>query len=191
MLQEFVDSISKMIDAKINEIHTTMPGKIVSYDAKTGLATVLPTMKFNMGDGTTVAYPQITGVPVLFPQSNGQQTTVAYPVRAGDGCLIFAAEHSIEYWLYGQETETDLSFDLTDAFCIVGLFRTANTLVERACNENAIIIANKDTELVVKKDEVIVNSAKVIFNGDVEISGNLTATGTIESETEKNEETEA
>ena len=97
MLQEFVESIRKMVDAKINEIHTTMPGKIVSFDTATGLATVLPTMRFKLKNGTTVPYPQITGVPVVFPQVSGQQATIAYPVKPGDGCLIFIAEHSIEY----------------------------------------------------------------------------------------------
>ena len=179
MLQKFVESIAKMVDAKINEIHTTMPGTIVSFDTTTGLATVLPTMRFKMKDGTTVPYPQITGVPVLIPQAFGQQATIAYPVKPGDGCLIFIAEHSIEYWLYGQETETDLSFDLTDAFCIPGLFRAANSVMKRSCDENAIIVAVKDSEVVVKKDEIAVNSVNIILNGDVKVNGSVTATGEI------------
>ncbi len=166
MLQEFVESISKIVDSKINEIHTTMPGKIVSFDAKTGLATVLPAMKFKLQNGTTVDYPKITGVPVVFPQGNGQKATIAYPVKAGDGCLIFIAEHSIEYWLYGQETNTDLSFDLTDAFCIPGLFKTANPLVDRACKENAVITYVDGTEVVAKKGEVAVNAANIVLNAD-------------------------
>lgn len=183
MLQELVESISKMVDSKINEIHTTMPGKILSYDAKMGLATVLPEMKFKLQNGTTVAYPQITGVPVVFPQGNGQQATIAYPVKAGDGCLIFIAEHSIEYWLYGQETDTDLSFDLTDAFCIPGLFKTANPLVERACQENAVIINAKGTEVVVKRGEVSVKADSIVFDGDIQVNGSITASGEINAGT--------
>ena len=181
MLQEFVESIRKMVDAKINEIHTTMPGKIVSFDTATGLATVLPAMRFKLKDGTTVPYPQITGVPVLFPQGCGQQATIAYPVKPGDGCLIFIAEHSIEYWLYGQETDTDLSFDLTDAFCIPGLFQAANSVAERACRENAVIVAVKGTEVVVKKNEVAINAPNILLNGDVQVNGSVTATGEIQS----------
>ena len=186
MLQEFVENIRKMIDTKINEIHTTMPGRIVSYDTETGLATVLPAMRFKLKDGTTVPYPQITGVPVLFPQTYGQQATIAYPVKPGDGCLIFIAEHSIEYWLYGKETDTDLSFDLTDAFCIPGLFQAANSVVKRACNDNAIIVAVKGAEVVVKKDEVTVTSPNIVFNGDVQVNGSITASGEIQSVPEEN-----
>lgn len=181
MLQELVENLRKMVDAKINEIHTTMPGKIVSFDTATGLATVLPTMRFKLKDGTTVPYPQITGVPVLFPQGCGQQATIAYPVKPGDGCLIFIAEHSIEYWLYGQETDTDLSFDLTDAFCIPGLFQAANSVAERACRENAVIVAVKGTEVVVKKNEVAINAPNILLNGDVQVNGSVTATGEIQS----------
>ena len=186
MIQEFVESIRKMVEAKINEIHTTMPGKIVSYDTETGLATVLPAMRFKMKDGTTVPYPQITGVPVLFPQTYGQQATIAYPVKPGDGCLIFVAEHSIEYWLYGQETDTDLSFDLTDAFCIPGLFQAANPAVKRACNENAIIVAVKGAEVVVKDNKVTVNAPNIVLNGDVQVNGNITAAGEIQSVSPEN-----
>lgn len=181
MIQEFIESLRKMMDAKINEIHTTMPGKIVSFDTTTGLATVLPTMRFKMKNGTTLPYPQITGVPVLFPQVSGQQATIAFPVKAGDGCLIFIAEHSIEYWLYGQETDTDLSFDLTDAFCIPGLFQAANPVVARACSENAIIVAVKGTEVAVRNDEVAVTATNIRLNGSVQVDGSITATGEITS----------
>ena len=179
MLQEFLEQIQKLIDTRINEVHTTMPGKIVSFDTATGLATVLPTMRFKMKDGSTVPYPQITGVPVLFPQGNGQRATIAYPVKPGDGCLILIAEHSIEYWLYGQETDTDLSFDLTDAICIPGLFRAANSVVKRACEENAVIVAVNDTEVVVEKNRVKVNASDIVLNGNVQVNGSITATGEI------------
>ena len=76
-----------------------MPGKIVSFDPSTGLATVLPIMKFRKPDGSTMEYPQITGVPVMFPQSMNQQATIAYPIKPDDGCIILVAEQSIDYWM--------------------------------------------------------------------------------------------
>ena len=107
MLQEFVQAIDDSIKKGVRGIHTAMPGKILVYDADKGLATVKPTMKFKKPDGDTVDYAQITGVPVVFQQGMGQEATVAFPVKPGDGCLIIIAEQSIDYWLYGQETETD------------------------------------------------------------------------------------
>lgn len=155
MLQELVQEIDNSIKKGIAGIHTAMPGEILSYDASTGLATVKPTMKFKKPDGDTVDYAQITGVPVVFQQVMGQGATVGIPVKPGDNCLIIIGEQSIDYWLYGQETDTDLAFDLTNAMCIPGLFSKANSVVKEACEQNAIIVDVKGTRLTVKGDGLI------------------------------------
>lgn len=82
MMQEFVQEVTETVKDTLKGVHTALPGSIVSFDPGTGLATVLPTMKFKKPDGTTVDFPQVTGVPVVFPQSMGQQATIAYPVKA-------------------------------------------------------------------------------------------------------------
>ncbi len=173
MLQEFVQAISDLVDKKLNNLHTAIPGKIVSFDTSTGLATVLPVMKFKKPDGSTIDFPQITGVPVIFPQAAGQQITIAYPIKANDGCLIIIAEQSIDYWLYGQETDTDLKFDLTNAFCIPGLFSTANKVVAEACNNNSVIVDTKGTRVTIKKGEVHINAASVIIDGNLKVNGTI------------------
>lgn len=149
----------------------------MSFDPGTGLATVLPTMKFKKPDGTTVDFPQVTGVPVVFPQSMGQQATIAYPVKAGDGCLIIVAEQSIDYWLYGQETDTDLDFDLTNSICIPGLFAKANPVMAEACNGNAVVVDVKGTKVTVKGGSVQVDAGTITLNGNVTVNGNFTTQG--------------
>jgi len=176
MLQEFVQEINNLIKKNIRGVHTAVPGKIVSFDPATCLATVLPEMKFKKPDGSTMAYPQITGVPVVFLQTMNQQATVAFPIKAGDGCLIIVSEQSIDYWMYGQETDTDLAFDLTNAICIPGLFVKPNPVVKDACDNNAIIVDVKETRITVKKDLVQIDSKKVKINGDIEVDGSITAT---------------
>ena len=177
MMAEFNQAVADLVRSCINEIHTAMPGKIVSFDASTGLATVLPYMRYKKPDGTTIAYPQITGVPVLFPQGNSQSATIVYPVKDGDGCLIIISENSIDYWMYGQETDTDLPFDLTNAICIPGLFSKANSLVKEACNQNAIILDAKGSMVKVKSDSVEISSNTVIINGDLKVTGKVTSSG--------------
>lgn len=179
MMQEFVEAVKKTIKKEIAEIHTAIPGKIVSYDSSTGLATVLPTMKFKKPDGTMINYPQITGVPVLFQQGAGQGVTMAFPVKAGDGCLIIVAEQSIDYWMYGQETETDLLFDLTNAICIPGLFTKANKVVAEACEDNALILDAESTKIKVSKKSVSITAPTVTVSGNLQVSGNITANGDV------------
>ena len=83
MMQEFVQEVTDTVKDTLKGVHTAIPGSIVSFDPGTGLATVLPTMKFKKPDGTTVDFPPGHRVPVVFPQSMGQQATIAYPVKAG------------------------------------------------------------------------------------------------------------
>lgn len=180
MMQEFVEAIKKTVKKEIAEIHTAIPGKIVSFDSSTGLATVLPTMKFKKPDGTMINYPQITGVPVLFQQGAGQGVTIAFPVKAGDGCLIIIAEQSIDYWMYGQETETDLMFDLTNAICIPGLFAKANKTVTEACADNALILNADVTKIKVSKKGVSITAPTVSISGNLRVDGNITASKVME-----------
>lgn len=199
MMQEFVHETNKAIQEALKGVHTSMPGKIVSFDPSTGLATVLPMMKFRKPDGSTMEYPQITGVPVMFPQSMNQQATIAYPIKPDDGCIILAAEQSIDYWMYGQETDTDLDFDLTNSICIPGLFVPANQVMKKACDENAIIadlkgtfvkirepeiiLDVKGTCITIKSGEVIIDAAKVTINGNVQLNGQEVATGDVKANT--------
>lgn len=175
MMQEFVEAVKNTVRNELSDVHTSVPGKIVSFDATTGLATVLPVMKFKKPDGTSIDYPQITDVPVLFPQGYGQSATIAFPVKAGDGCLIIAAENSIDYWQFGQETDTDLSFDITNAICIPGLFAKANADVKQACDENAVVVNCNGSKIVLKSGQAQITAGMVIVNGNLKVNGNVLA----------------
>lgn len=166
MMQEFVQQITDTIKRNIRGIHTAMPGKIVSFDPAKCIASVKPAMKFKRPDGRTMDFPQITGVPVVFPQGASQNCVVAFPVKAGDGCLLVIAEQSLDYWQYGQETDTDLPFDMTNAICIPGLFTAGNDAVQTACAENAVVLKSGGTVMKIGSD-------------GVNITGNLTVSGSI------------
>ena len=155
MNSELVQEIKNMAQAAAQSIHTAVPGTIVSYDPAKGQAVVKPVMKYTTKGGNIIDYPQISGVPVLFQQHMNQQATVAFPVKPGDGCLLIISEQSLDYWMYGQDTGTDLRFDLTNAVAIPGLFAPANTVVADACKQDAIIVDVSGTRITVKKDGLI------------------------------------
>lgn len=129
-------------------------------------------MKFKKPDGTTIDYPHITGVPVVIPQAMGQGATIAFPIKTGDGCLIVVAEQSIDFWLYGQETDTDLDFDLSNSICIPGLFPYANPVLADACNSNSVIVDVRGTRLSV-------HSGMVEIIGNLSVRGSITAGGDV------------
>lgn len=165
MIQEFVQEVTNTVQKNLKGVHTAFPGVITKFDPATCLASVQPAMKYRKPDGKTIDYPQITGVPVVFPQSMNQQATIAYPIKAGDGCLVIVAEQSIDYWMYGQETETDLAFDPTNSICIVGLFVKGNPVMQEACDQNAVIVDASGTRLTIKSDGLIqADCKKFIIN---------------------------
>ena len=172
-VQEFVQEIQNTVQRGLRGIHTAMPGQIVSFDAAKGIATVKPAMKFKKPDGKTMDFPQVTGVPVVFPQGNAQGAIVAFPVKPGDSCLLVVAEQSLDYWQYGQETSTDLAFDMTNAICIPGLFAQGNPVVADACAQNAVIVDVKGTRLTVKGGSVTISAPEVTVEGNLTVTGSL------------------
>ena len=174
MLQEFANQINKTVQKAIGGVHTAMPGKIVAFDMETCLATVQPMEKFKKPDGSSIDFPQISGVPIVFPQSTN--AAIAWGIQPGDGCLLIFAESALDYWMYGKETDTVLKFDLSNAIAIPGLSASGNPVMQKACRENAVFIQCGKTELAIKQDGISISGGFVI-NGDVTINGSLTTQG--------------
>lgn len=175
MLQEFVAEIKALVKDQLKEMHTVLPGEILVFDPVTSRADVQPIMKYKLPNGTVVDYPQIYGVPVMFPQT--ESATIAFPVKPGDGCLLLMAEQSIDYWMYGQETGTNLAFDLTNAICIPGLMKAGSPALAEACLKNALIVDVKGTRVAVKDGSVEITAANVTVNGDLTVTGQISSTG--------------
>jgi len=155
MNSELIQSIKDTANDAMNQVHTAFPGVIESYDPGKGQATVKPTMRMKTKGGNYKDYPKISGVPVVFQQHSVQTATIAFPVKPGDGCLIVVSEQSLDQWMYGQETGTDLKFNLTNAVCIPGLFNPANTVVAEAIEQDAIIIDIDGTRMMLKRGGLI------------------------------------
>lgn len=155
MMQEFVQQIEDTIRESTYDMHTALPGTISEFDPSTGMATVKPEGSVAMKNGKRLKYPSIVKVPVVFPQAGGQDAVIAYPVKPGDGCLVIICENDLKPWMsHGKETESDMKFDLTNAVCIPGLFSEGNEALQKAVDEEAIVIKNKDMEMMLKKDEL-------------------------------------
>lgn len=174
MMQEFVDSVNKTAKKAVSEIHTAVPAVITAFDAAKGLATVQPKAKFKKPNGETMDYPSVSGVPVVFPQS--KSVTIAFPIKAGDNCLLVFGEKALDYWLYGKETDTDLSFDLSNAIAIPSLSTSGNSAMQMACSEDAAVVQAGGTVLKVKGDAVYIQG-NLIVEGKITASGDVSASG--------------
>jgi hypothetical protein len=79
-------AIRTMIEGELIDVHTSMPGIVKSFDAKTQTATVQPAIRrFFVGRGY-VSLPQCVDVPVSFPRYGN--FVITGPVSPGDEAAV-------------------------------------------------------------------------------------------------------
>lgn len=125
MKEELSDVLEIHTDAYMENVHTSISGKIVSYDSIERKASVLPLIKLKTIKEVNVDLPVIDNVPVMFP--SGSTFVLKWDIKPGDGCLLIFSEVGLGNYLNGNgvlqvATEDSSRFDLTDAICIPGLF---------------------------------------------------------------------
>ncbi len=188
MMQELVSEIKRMARDEVNGAHTALPAEIVSYDAAKGLAVVQPKAKYKKPNGETIDFPEVDGVPVLSPQN--KDFTIAFPVKPRDDCLLIFADQSLDFWLYGKETDTELKHDLSNALAIPNINTTGNPDMMEACDEDAVVIRAGESKTKVRTDLILLDGSTLIeakvgstvmqIKADgVFITGNFTVTGGI------------
>lgn len=158
-----IQVIVDMVNGIVSGIHTSTPGKIISYDPGTGRASVQPAVKYKVNDGRMLDAPVIVNVPVYFP--SGGSASITYPVHAGDPCWLNFAERAMDDWLIGGESEDPRKYDLTDCAAFVGMKPSRST------NNSAIEIIHGSTKMT------IAESGDVSVNTNLNIAGNLSVSG--------------
>lgn len=137
---ELVDAIKKQARRITEEIHTAMPGEILSVDYDKGTCDVQPFALLKVVTGDKLKYPVIHNVPIVVPQSSIQDACIAYPIVPGDTCLLIVSEGTLDYWRYNRVTELESKFSLSNAVCIPGLTRNFNPCFKEAANDGAVIL---------------------------------------------------
>lgn len=174
MMQELVQQIKGTVQEFIDGVHTAIPGTITVFDPAKCEAGVNLLGQYNKPDGTKLPYPAAAHVPVVFPQVSGQQITIAFPVKPGDGCLVVVAEQALEAWRASGESNLDLKHDLTNAIAIPGLFRTPNSTMQEAVSEDAIMLVNQGTKVKIKSGEIDIETPKIeIQTEKIHITGEV------------------
>ncbi len=154
MLQEFTQEVENTARKVMEEIHTAMPGTIVSFSPGSGMAVVQPTGKFTSSSGRRMNYPAISDVPLSIPICQSAGAGIAYPVKGGDSCIIIVSEIELDEWRSGAEADGSLHFDLSSAMAVPGLLVGGGELMQKACAEDAVVIAAGMTEVKVSEDEL-------------------------------------
>lgn len=122
---ELKTTITGWIASEMQNLHTALPGTIVSYDPASNRAQVQPVGRYKLPDGRALDYPVIHHVPVQFPMGCGGTSGVTFPLSAGDGCLLVFSETQLDDYLSGGDSDDTRTHDLNDAICIPGLYTGA------------------------------------------------------------------
>lgn len=174
--ESLVEALQFAIETSTADINTSVPGKIVSYDAASNLAVVQPSLPKRLANGEYLQAPLIHNVPVMFPASGmagGKQAGIHLPIAPGDGVKLDFSQRSLENWLSGNNDASDdpRQFDLSDCIATPGLNSSGF-----AGNSDDMVIRMGDTSLTLKPDGSFIAGspgATISFDG----SGNITLKG--------------
>jgi len=123
--EKFIETLQRTMANEFGEMNTCKPGKVISYNADTNRAVVKPDLPKPTSDGGEVLPPELFEVPVLFffADVGGQQCGLTFPLKPGDGVVLFFSDRSLENWLGGSDQSPDdpRQFDLTDALAFPAL----------------------------------------------------------------------
>jgi len=181
---DFLSSLEVWLQARFEEVHTSMPGQIQSYDPKTRLATVKPMVKFRSLHGDVLDIPPIDSVPVVWP--GAKSFTAMGALESGDGGTLIFSESSLGNWLRGTtvaDAEDETRFCLHDAIFVPGLWQSAKvpghtlrTAKWGICDKDVVlggadgkaVVKNETTDLRAELDKMwsavnaLANSVKVL-----------------------------
>jgi len=177
-------ALEVFVGAKLDDVHTAMPGLIASYDASTQRAQVTPGLRLIAG-GKTLDRPDLIDVPVLHPAGGG--FTVHLPLQPGDRVMLVFSEAGLTEWKATRDIadpDPGPRFSMRDAVAIPGSFGVANF-----ATRDGAAIQSDDGEVSVQllADKIqlwaggsrvgVVTDSGLEITGDVTISGDLTVAG--------------
>lgn len=172
---DFIDAVKKMIDARVYEVNTSLPGTVVSYS--NGRASIQPTPKRRFSDGDVLPFPIIQNVRVCWPAFSGGSAGVKGPIVAGDKGIIIFAQQAID------GTDDDRRFDISDAYFIpcdlgnAGAGDSGNNADLTMFHGSAYMRLTAGGQLVINAPAGVAITAPTVTN-----SGSLTNSGAVSME---------
>lgn len=132
-------------ESVMGTLHVSAPGIIQEYDPESRTATIQLAIREKwsiLGRTLDITPPLLLDVPVYFPGGGG--FTLAFPVRAGDECLVVFADSCIDAWHQSGGVQNQMEtrrHSLSDGFAFVGFQSKPRAVSTR---EDALVLTNKD-----------------------------------------------
>ena len=169
MMQEVAQEVQNMAKEAVNNVHTALPAKVVSFDAAKGTATIQPYGQIETSKDP-INYPQVTEVPIVTPYSEAAGCGIAVPVNAGDCGMLLISEIELDGWRKDAQSSGSLKYSLTSGVFIPGLMRQTTGILQKACAANAVVIGTASTNICISNGSITVNGSLAV-TGDVKAGG--------------------
>jgi len=174
--------LSVAIDTALKDVHTILPGQIISFDPVSQTANIQPELQRNI-DGELVNLPVLSAVPVRFMKSG--DFSITFPLKEGDEVAVYVIERSIDNWFEdgGIQSPNDTrKFDLSDAFVVPILYSQAQKVEDFDADNLVIKSSDGGMKITMRLSDntIILKSAKTIIDNDLEVTGKITSS-TIEA----------
>ena len=178
-VEKVTTAIRGIVDDAIRDLHTAIPGIILSYDSTTQRATVQVAIKRKTTTGETLQVPEITEAPVVFPRSGDYQIT--FPLVTNDSCLILFSERALDNWKPNggitDPAQVARFHDYTDAIVIPGLCPSCTSLAVDSGDEDALVIQSGSAKVVLASDGKIYLGKRGATPSEAAVLGDVLATG--------------
>lgn len=151
--------LREIMDARVAEVHTALPAKVVRYDAAKQVADLQPMVKDvyhdEAGGLLTRSFPVLPSVPVAFLRGSGYFMTV--PLAAGDTGMLICSELPIDRWRStGQEAHpvNARRHGVGNAVFYPGVAPRSKALTETGVSDHMVLGKEGSTQIHVSPTEV-------------------------------------
>ena len=165
------DVALELWERKRIELHTALPARVVSFNAKQNTVQVEAMIDQVLIDGTPSELPPFVDVPVQFPRGGGFVLT--FPIGAGDEGLVIFSERCIDGWWQSGRKSIPMErriHDYSDAIFIPGISSIPNAVPNIAMD--GVSMRTLDNSTYIK-----LTNGKIYIKGDVEQAGNYKQDG--------------
>jgi hypothetical protein len=155
--------LRRALDARLLDVHVSLPARVVSYSASSQTATVRPmiprVLRDSVGERVVEGLPLIPNVPICFPRGGG--FFCSFPLAVGDTVMLVFAERSLDRWRSTGEVVDPAdtrTHSLAGAWAYPGGFPTGDELDDADASS-----------MVIGKDggpQVVVDGSYVHVGGD-------------------------
>lgn len=172
-------SHNEQIEGRFKDLHTMLPGIIVSYDPATQTAQVQPAIRRIFTEKGPVNLPLCVDVPVQFP--GGGNFYLTFPVEPGDECCLQFSERAIDNWAIDGGVQNPAEYrlhDLSDAVATVGINSQARRLENVQTDGAELRTRSRSTFIRLTEGKIIIKG-DIEHEGDYQQTGNMSHSGSV------------